>query len=169
MKRAAVGILLVSLFAGTAMAGQGYRRPEHREPPRVEHNDRDSDHRNDGRWDGNHRDANHRDNDRRNWGRDDHRNGRDFRHSPPPRVVYRPAPIRYGVYRAPRGYYAHSWRRGERLPYAYYQRPYVIGDYGHCGLRRPPVGYHWVRVNHDAVLAVIATGVVLDVAYNLFG
>ena len=160
MKRAAVGILLVSLFAGTAMAGQGYRRPEHREPPRAEHNDRDSGRRNDGRWD-----------------RDDRRNGRDFRHSPPPpvvyrpapRVIYRPAPVRYGVYRAPRGYYSHSWRRGERLPYTYYQRPYVIADYDHRGLRRPPVGYHWVRVNHDAVLAVIATGVVLDVAYNLFG
>ena len=154
MKRAAVGILLVSLFAGTAMAGQGYRGPQdHREPPRAEHRDRaNDDHRHDGRWD----------NDRR----DDHR---DFRHAPPPRVVYRPAPIRYGYYRAPRGYSVHSWRRGERLPYAYYERPYVIGDYDGCGLRRPPVGYHWVRVNHDAVLAVIATGVVLDVAYNIFG
>lgn len=158
MKRAAVGILLVSLFAGTAFAGQGYRGPQdHREPPRAQHQDRrDNDHRNDGRWD----------HDRRDWRRDDHR---DFRRVPPPRFVYRPAPNRYGYYYAPRGYYVHQWRRGERLPYAYYQRPYVIADYDDCGLRRPPVGYHWVRVNHDAVLAVIATGVVLDVAYNIFG
>jgi len=158
MKRAAVGILLVSLFAGTAMAGQGYRGPQdHREPPRAQHQDRwNDDHRNDGRWD----------HDRRDGRRDDHR---DFRRVPPPRVVYRPAPLRYGYYHPPRGYYVHQWRRGERLPYAFYQRPYVIADYGHCGLRRPPVGYHWVRVNHDAVLAVIATGVVLDVAYNIFG
>ena len=34
--------------------------------------------------------------------------------------------------------------------------------------RAPPVGYHWVRVNNDAVLAALATGVVLDVAFNLF-
>jgi Ni/Co efflux regulator RcnB len=148
MKRAAVGILLVSLFAGTAMAGQGYRGPQdHREPPRAEH-----------RWTDDHR----------HDGRSDH-DRRDFRRVPPPRVVFRPAPIRYGYYHAPRGYYVHQWRRGERLPYAFYQRPYVIADYNGCGLRRPPVGYHWVRVNPDAVLAVIATGVVLDVAYNIFG
>jgi Ni/Co efflux regulator RcnB len=30
------------------------------------------------------------------------------------------------------------------------------------------MGYHWVRVNNDAVLAAVATGVVLDVAFNLF-
>ena len=41
-------------------------------------------------------------------------------------------------------------------------------DYHECGLRRPPHGYHWVRVDHNAVLAVIATGVVLDVIYNQF-
>jgi Ni/Co efflux regulator RcnB len=163
MKRAAVGILLVSLFAGTAMAGQGYRGPQdHRDPPRAE-NRRDNDHRHDGRWDND-----RRDHDRRDWRHDNRRDVR--RHVPPPRVIYRPAPIRYyGTYHPPRGYYTHSWRRGERLPYGYYQRPYVIADYDRCGLRRPPVGYHWVRVNHDAVLAVIATGVVLDVAYNLFG
>jgi len=36
-------------------------------------------------------------------------------------------------------------------------------------LRAPPVGYHWVRVNNDAVLAAVAIGVVLDVAFHLFG
>jgi Ni/Co efflux regulator RcnB len=164
MKRAAIGVLLVSLFAGTAMAGTVYRAPANHEPPRADHHDRQADSRR-----ADHRNNDRRDNDHRDWGRDDRGRGRHVHYAPPPRVVYRPAPIRYGMYRTPHGYYAHSWRRGERLPFAYYQRPYLIADYRGCGLRRPPVGYHWVRVNHDAVLAVIATGVVLDIAYNLFG
>jgi Ni/Co efflux regulator RcnB len=129
--------------------------------------------------------------DRRDWDRDHHGEYRDYRDhrdyrghehdyrpappprivyrpAPPPRVVYRPAPPRWGVYSPPRGYYAHSWRRGERLPVAYYAPRYVIGNYHECGLRVPPRGYHWVRVNNDAVLAAVATGVVLDVALNLF-
>jgi Ni/Co efflux regulator RcnB len=35
-------------------------------------------------------------------------------------------------------------------------------------LHAPPRGYHWVRVNHDVVLAAIATGIVLEVLYNHF-
>ena len=86
----------------------------------------------------------------------------------PPRVVYH-APVRYGSYHRPAGYYEHSWRRGERLPVAYYQRTYVIGNYRDCGLRAPPRGYQWVRVNGDAVLAGIATGIVLDSVFHIFG
>lgn len=168
MKRAAFGVLLVSLFAGSAaMAGQGYgHTPDHRDPPRASVNDhrdgpafnRSNDH---GRYDGRNG-GRHFDNDRRDY-RTGHRSG------PPPRVVYhRPAPPRYAVYQPPRGYMVHSWRRGERLPVAYYQPRYVIGDYRDCGLRAPPVGYHWVRVNNDAVLAAVTTGVVLDVAFHLF-
>src|SRR5689334_13293721 len=145
MKRAAVGVLLVSLVAGSAaMAHDG-------------------------------------DHDRRgDWDRDHHSyHDRDYRPAPPPRVVYRPAPPprvvyrpapppRWAAYSQPRGYYAHTWRRGERLPVAYYEPRYVIGNYRECGLRSPPVGYHWVRVNDDAVLAAVTTGVVLDVAFHLF-
>jgi Ni/Co efflux regulator RcnB len=87
---------------------------------------------------------------------------------PAPRVVHR-APVRYGVYHRPPGYYEHTWRRGERLPVAYYQRPYVIANYHDCGLRAPPRGYHWVRVNGDAVLAGIATGIVLESVFHIFG
>jgi Ni/Co efflux regulator RcnB len=72
------------------------------------------------------------------------------------------------VYHPPRGYYARSWRRGDRLPSAYYARPYVIADYRGCGLRAPPRGYHWVRVDHDAVLAAVATGIVLESVFHLF-
>jgi Ni/Co efflux regulator RcnB len=51
---------------------------------------------------------------------------------------------------------------------AYYAPRYVVYDYGRCGLRAPPYGYHWVRVDGDVVLAAIATGVILDVIYNQF-
>ena len=143
MKRAAVGVLLVSLFAGSAaMAHEG------------DHDRRD--------WDRDHRGSLH-----------DYRPAPPrfvYRPAPPPRVVYHPAPPpRWAAYSPPRGYYGHTWRRGERLPVTYYTPRYVIGNYHECGLRAPPVGYHWVRVNDDAVLAAVATGVVVDVAFHLFG
>ncbi len=87
---------------------------------------------------------------------------RDFR-----RVPHR-GHARYGAYHRPHGYYAHRWARGERLPFAYHARPYLIADYGVWGLRRPPRGYHWVRVDGDAVLAAIATGIVLDTVFHVF-
>ena len=102
--------------------------------------------------------------------------------SPPPRYVspprYASPPHRdyrwengrwhWGSYYRPMGYAPHYWRRGERLPIGYYGPRYVIGNYYDCGLRAPPYGYHWVRIDHDVVLAAIATGVVLDVIYNQF-
>jgi Ni/Co efflux regulator RcnB len=91
----------------------------------------------------------------------------DFRPGPSPRVVYRES-ARYGFYYRPHGYYAHRWGRGERLPFAYYARPYVIADYRDCGLRVPPRGYHWVRVDGDAVLAAVATGIVIDTVLHVF-
>ena len=76
---------------------------------------------------------------------------------------------RYRVeYRRPWGYSDHYWRRGDRLPVAYYAPPYVVGDYSAYQLRAPPYGCHWVRVNNDVVLAAVATGLVLDVVYNAF-
>jgi Ni/Co efflux regulator RcnB len=44
----------------------------------------------------------------------------------------------------------------------------VVHDHRAWHLHAPPRGYHWVRVNHDVVLAAIATGVVLEVLYNHF-
>jgi Ni/Co efflux regulator RcnB len=72
-----------------------------------------------------------------------------------------------GRYRAPAGYRAHAWKRGERLPPAYRSRSYVV-DYRSYGLRAPPRGYQYVRVNNDVVLTAIATGVVSSVILNLF-
>lgn len=80
---------------------------------------------------------------------------------------------RYGHYVAPvRGYYGHAWHRGERfVPYG--GRVEVLRGYGHyyghggARLYVPPRGAQWVRVNNDALLTAVATGLVLDVVYNL--
>jgi Ni/Co efflux regulator RcnB len=109
-------------------------------------------------------------------GHDDHRERgqaqhRDYRSGSHERFEHR-APARYGygygTYYRPHGYYAHRWVRGERLPVAFYARPYVIADYRVWGLRAPPRGYHWVRVDGDAVLTAVATGIVLDSVFHLF-
>ena len=147
MKRVAIGALLITLLAGpAAMAGDFRSAPRdhdrHQRHERPHHN-----HRNDRTHRERHFDHRHHKNDNHGW-----RNGR----------------YHLGRYHRPRGYVHHHWRRGHRLPRAYYARPYVIVDYHRCGLRAPPRGHHWVRVNNDAVLAVIATGVVLDVIYNRF-
>jgi Ni/Co efflux regulator RcnB len=82
--------------------------------------------------------------------------------------MHRGAHFNTGHYARPHGWHAHSWRRGERLPPAYRASAYVIPDGAVYHLRPPPPGYYWVRVDDNAVLAAVATGVVLDVAVNLF-
>ena len=95
--------------------------------------------------------------DRRDW-RDDRRDDRrydrrydDRRYYAPPRVVYRPAP------------HYHRWAVGQRYR-DYYRGPvYVVNDYGHYHVRRPPRGYHWVRDDRGNLLMVaIATGIIAD-------
>jgi Ni/Co efflux regulator RcnB len=80
------------------------------------------------------------------------------------------APARFmtGRYERPHGYHAHSWRRGDRLPPEYRASAYVIPDAAVYHLRPPPRGYCWVRVDNNAVLTAVATGVVVDVSLNLF-
>lgn len=73
-----------------------------------------------------------------------------------------------GRYVRPHGYYAHHWRRGDRLPPAYRGDAYVIPDVAVYHLRPAPPGYYWVRVDNNAVLAAVATGAVVDVHVNLF-
>ena len=90
----------------------------------------------------------------------------DYRWAPP-RATFR-APERYGGYYRPHGYYEHRWSRGERLPVAFYARPYVVDDFYGYGLYAPPRGYHWIRVDGDAVLAAVATGIVLDTVLHAF-
>lgn len=71
-------------------------------------------------------------------------------------------------YWRPHGYYEHHWHRGDRLPIEFRAPVYVVPDVAVYHLRPPPPGYYWVRVDNNCVLAAIATGVVVDIAYNLF-
>ena len=73
-----------------------------------------------------------------------------------------------GEYVRPHDYYEHRWHRGDRLPPEWREEEYVIPDYQYYNLPPPPPGYYWVRVDDNAVLAVIATGLVADVVYNIF-
>ncbi|PRH82422.1 hypothetical protein C6N40_07855 [Arenimonas caeni] len=111
-------------------------------------------------------------NDRRDW-RPDHRDNRRYaRHDDRrwrgnhwrPEYRYR-APARY-VY--PPGHRAYRWHVGHRLPSAYYGRPHYYVDYRHYHLPPPPYGHRWVRVDKDVILVAIATGLVLDVLYDLY-
>jgi len=159
MKRAAlIGTLVASLVTGTAaFAGPGDHDRGHdgnRGRSSSHHEDR--------------RDYDRHDRNRNDYGRRDY-DRRDYR--PYAREYYR-APQRYsGYYRPysrPYGFYSHRWIRGERLPVAYYERPYVIDDYYGYDLYAPPRGHHWVRVDGDAVLAAVATGIVLDTVIHAF-
>ncbi len=153
------------------------RRDDHRR-------DRDwNDHRNDGRRDRDWNDRPHHDrrhdNDRHDWDRRDnrgwdrHRSDWDRhpnywdnrRHDRRDYARYR---YHYGRYVPPRGYYYRSWHRGDRLPSAWYGRSYVVYDWRPYRLYSPPYGYHWVRVGNDVVLTAIATGIVLDVLYDIW-
>lgn len=81
---------------------------------------------------------------------------------------YRAGRYDAGRYYRPSGYRYYSWRRGARLPAAYYAPRYVVHDYHRYRLYDPPRGHHWVRVDHDIVLAAVATGAVVAVVNNLF-
>jgi Ni/Co efflux regulator RcnB len=86
------------------------------------------------------------------------------------RPVMHHAPARFvtGRYVRPHGYYAHAWRRGDRLPPAYRASAYVIPNVAVYHLRPAPPGYYWIRVDNNAVLAAVATGAVVSVHVNLF-
>ena len=125
---------------------------------------------------GDHREWRHDDGDHRDWRRDggDHRDWhredgdhRDERWRERPEYRYREQ-FDSGRYWRPPGYYVHEWRRGEHLPITFRAPAYVIPDFAVYHLRPPPPGYYWVRVNNNAVLAAITTGVVVSIAYNLF-
>ncbi|MGV6871719.1 RcnB family protein [Pseudochelatococcus sp. B33] len=52
----------------------------------------------------------------------------------------------------------HAWRRGERLP-PQYRKQHV--DYRRYGLRPPPRGQQWVRVDNNYALISAATGLIM--------
>jgi Ni/Co efflux regulator RcnB len=60
----------------------------------------------------------------------------------------------------------HHWRRGERLPAAYYRNSGYYVDYRAHHLRAPPRGYRWVRVDNDYILVAAATGLIASIIAN---
>jgi Ni/Co efflux regulator RcnB len=164
MRNVLVSAIAVSLLAGALSPAyasdrhdRGSRHERHwddrgrdRGYDRYDRRDYRSDHR---RWDGRNYD--------RRYARDDRRFYPSYRYDYSRRFYG-------GAYYRPSGYRYYSWRRGDRLPLAYYAPRYVIRDYRPYRLYAPPRGYHWVRVNDDVVLAAITTGIVLGVVNNIF-
>lgn len=159
MKRTIMVAMALSLLTGTLAfadppGDRGHGDRDHHEWRHDDHDRRE--HRDEHRYE--HRDGHgdeHRDEYRAEHWRD-HREDRDY------------ARFDTGEYWRPHGYYMRHWHRGDRLPIAFRAPVYVVPNVAVYHLRPPPPGYYWVRVDNNAVLAAIATGVVVDVAYNLF-
>ena len=157
MKRTIIAALTFSLLASSLAladpppwAGHG-REGDHHEWHHEDHDRRDH------RW-------RHEREDRRRHERDDRWRGERY-----DRREYRRRERFDGDrYRDPPGYYYRHWERGERLPIAYRAPQYIIPDVVAYNLGPPPPGYYWVRVDNRAVLAAVATGVILDVVNDAF-
>jgi len=79
-----------------------------------------------------------------------------------------PRHFHFRAYVRPRGWYAHRWVYGERLPRAWFDRNYWIADWSAFGLIQPWPGYAWVQVGDDAVLVDLDTGEIVRVVYGIF-
>jgi Ni/Co efflux regulator RcnB len=55
------------------------------------------------------------------------------------------------------------WQRGQRLDARYRDNRYYVSDWRRHGLRAPPRGYRWQRVDDSYVLAAVATGLIASV------
>ena len=55
------------------------------------------------------------------------------------------------------------WERGQRLDTRYRDNRYYVSDYRSRGLRQPPRGYRWQRVDDRYILAAVATGLIASV------
>ena len=73
-------------------------------------------------------------------------------YGPPPSTYYGLPGFRLGF---------SSWRRGAYLPP--YYRTWALDDYDSFHLRRPPYGYHWVRIGDEFLLVSNSTGLIFDV------
>ena len=55
------------------------------------------------------------------------------------------------------------WAKGQRLDARYRGNGYYVSDWRRHGLRAPPRGYRWHKVNDQYVLAAVATGLITSV------
>ncbi|MGE3142002.1 MAG: RcnB family protein [Hyphomonadaceae bacterium] len=70
------------------------------------------------------------------------------------------------AWRAPHNYRHQNWRRNQRLPMEY--RRVEVRDYRAYHLPPPTRGQHWVRVDHDAILVGLTSGIIGAVIANAF-
>jgi len=166
MKRFAAAAITLSLLGASVAMADDHHDHDRRDHWSGEH--RDSDGRRDEQRRGS--EERGRDRDRRDWREDvrhydadrwqRHRDWDGYRdwHS----GRFHDDDFRHGVR------FEHVWRRGERLSSAYYAPAYVVRDYSAYELPEPPYGCRWIRVDNNVVLAAVATGLVLDVVYNVF-
>lgn len=153
---------------------RGHDRRDHGND-RHDNDRRDHDRR---AWDNRHHDSDRRDRNRQAYPGDNHgwdRYRNDWsshpnywdnrRHDRRDYAQYR---YHFGSYHRPSGYYYRAWHRGDRLPRSWYGASYIVHDWRPYRLYSPPYGYHWVRVGDDVLLTAIATGVVLDVIYDIW-
>lgn len=61
---------------------------------------------------------------------------------------------------------ARHFHRGERLPMRYRDRVYIVDDWGHHHLHRPPRHHVWVQVGGDYVLMAVATGIIASIVLS---
>jgi Ni/Co efflux regulator RcnB len=59
----------------------------------------------------------------------------------------------------------HRWAKGQRLDRNTKRVVIRDNDYGRYHLRRPPHGYHWVRVDNDFMMVATATGLISSILY----
>lgn len=55
------------------------------------------------------------------------------------------------------------WAKGQRLDARYRGNGYYVSDYRRYGLRQPPRGYRWQRVDNQYLLTAVATGLIASV------
>jgi Ni/Co efflux regulator RcnB len=55
------------------------------------------------------------------------------------------------------------WAKGQRLDRQYRDNRYYVNDYRRHGLRQPPRGYRWQRVDNQFLLTAVATGLIASV------
>jgi len=55
------------------------------------------------------------------------------------------------------------WAKGQRLDARYRDRAYYVSDWRRHGLRAPPRGYRWQRVDNQYLLTAVATGLIASV------
>jgi Ni/Co efflux regulator RcnB len=124
-----------------------------------------------------HRDYDRRDNDRRDndryrdndWRRGGDR-GNDWHRGEDRGSDWRWSGARYRgpVYVYPRGYGYQAWGIGNRVPQAYFDNRYWIGDPGYYRLPLAYQGTRWIRIGADALLIDLRAGVVIRAVRGLY-